>query len=291
MRLKLDSLRFVCFSTGAKGNLYTLIMNRKILDYRASLEYVAAFLGLNKAEFNREIKLPFGGFFRQLSKVKSEPESSMKTYSENILTPYLSKFNMMFFKDGIDFQTQAKFKVGWDIESMRITVPEWTLDGQLCGIMGRLNDPHCEKGERWLPIIPCSRSLTLYGYHHNYETIQAKGLVVIGESEKFVQQMHSMGSHIGLALCGSDISQVQAKYLKGLLIPKIILAMDEGIEEGRVRELAKRLVVDNPVLKNNVGYIWDADNEILPKGSKMSPTDVGKEKFSYLTKTKVRWIT
>lgn len=286
----MDNLRFTCFSTGGKGNIYTLIMDRKILSYHDSLEYVAHFLGLNKADFSREIKLPFGGFYRQLNKAKSEPETTMKTYSENILEPYLSKYNMMFFRDGIDFQTQAKFKVGWDIESMRITVPEWTLNGKLCGIMGRLNDPHCEKGERWLPIIPCSRSLTLYGYHHNYSTIQTKGLTIVGESEKFVQQMHSMGSHIGLALCGSDISTVQAKYLKGLLIPKIILALDEGIEEDRVRELAKRLVVDNQVMRNQVGYIWDADNEILPKGSKMSPTDVGKEKFTYLTKTKVRWI-
>lgn len=291
MRLKLDSLRFVCFSTGGKGNLYTLIMNRKILNFPDSLNWVANFLGLDKSEFNREVKLPFGGFYKQLAKSRVEPESTMKTYSESILEPYAGKYNMMFFKDGIDFQTQAKFQVGWDIETLRITIPEWTFDGKLCGIMGRLNDPNCDKGERWLPIVPCSRALTLYGYHQNYETIQSKGLVVVGESEKFVQQLHSMGSSVGLALCGSDISQVQAKYLKGLLIPKIVLALDEGIEEDRVRTLAKRLVCDNTVLKNKVGYIWDDENEVLPKGSKMSPSDVGKQKFSYLVKSKVRWIS
>lgn len=291
MRLRMDDLRYRCFSTGDKGNLYTLIMNRKILSFPESLDYVASLLGLDKSQFNRQVRLPFGGFYKRLKRELEEPETTMTIYPESILEPYLHKYNMMFFKDGINFQTQAQFKVGWDIESLRITVPEWTLDGKLCGIMGRLNDPNCEKGERWLPIIPCSRNLTLYGYHQNYEMIQSKGLVVVGESEKFVQQMHSMGSQVGLALGGCDISEVQAKYLKGLLIPKIILALDEGIDEDRVREQASRLTVNNQVMQNKVGYIWDEDHEVLPAGSKMSPTDVGKEKFAYLVKKKVRWIT
>lgn len=291
VRLRLSDLRYRCFSTGDKGNIYTLIMERKILSFPDSLEYVAKLLKLEKSHFNRQVRLPFGGFYKQLKREINEPEMTMQTYPEHILDPYLNKYNMLFFRDGISFQTQAQFKVGWDIESMRITVPEWTLDGRLCGIMGRLNDPYCEKGERWLPIIPCSRPLTLYGYHQNYKMIQSKGLAVVGESEKFVQQMHSMGSKVGLALCGCDVSEVQAKYLKGLLIPKIILALDEGLDEDRVREQAGRLVVDNQVMRNKVGYIWDEDHEVLPAGSKMSPTDLGKEKFTYLMKKKVRWIT
>ena len=220
-----------------------------------------------------------------------EPEYSMQTYDTSILDEYAGKYNLMFFRDGINFQTQEHFNVGFDIETLRITVPEYTLDGKLCGIMGRLNDSKCAKEERWLPIIPCSRSLTLYGYHYNYETIQQKNIVVIGESEKFVQQLHSMGSGIGLATCGCDVSEIQAKHIKALMTNKIILAYDEGLEEEQIRLQAEKLALNNAVFKNSVGYVFDKDNEILPKGSKASPSDMGKAAFTELIKKHVIWLS
>ena len=141
-----------------------------------------------------------------------------------------------------------------------------------------------------MPILPCSRSLTLYGYHHNYEAIQQKNIVVVGESEKFVQQLHSMGSRIGLATCGCDISDVQAKHLKAMMTKKIVLAYDEGLEEDQVRSQAQKLALNNAMFCNKVGYIYDRENEILPKGSKASPSDFGKDAFAKLIKTHVTWL-
>jgi len=265
-------------------------MNKKNVIFPKSLEYVADKIGLEKAEFNQKVKFPFNGFYKTLIREIQEPEYSMNTYDEDILTPYLNKYNKMFFNDGIDFQTQQEYQVGYDIETLRISVPIWTLDGKLCGIMGRKNDYDCPKEDRWLPIIPCSRSLTISGYHRNYQTIQQKGLCVIGESDKFPMQMHSMGSYIGLATNGCNISDTQAKYLKGLLIPKMIVAYDEGLEEDAIREEAKKIKVDNPILANQIGYVFDENNEILIKGSKASPTDLGSEPFKELIKNHVKWI-
>lgn len=290
MRLKLDTLKFDGFSINEHGNLYSLVMKTKKLSFPKALRYVAETLGLEKSQFSQKIRYPFGGFYKGLMKEIQEPEYSMTTYDESILDEYANKFNLMFFKDGINFQTQKHFNVGFDLESLRITVPEYTLDGKLCGIMGRLNDSKCSKDERWLPIIPCSRSLTLYGYHHNYETIQQKNIVVIGESEKFVQQLHSMGSGIGLATCGCDVSDVQAKHIKSLMTNKIILAYDEGLDEDQIRLQAEKLILNNAVFKNKVGYVFDKDNEILPKGSKASPSDMGKEAFTELIQRHVIWL-
>lgn len=290
MRLKLDTLKFDGFSINAHGNLYTLVMKTQKLSFPNALKYIANALGLEKSRFNQKIRYPFGGFYKGLMKEIQEPEYSMKTYDESILTEYSGKYNLMFFNDGIDFQTQEYFGVGFDLESLRITVPEYTLDGELCGIMGRLNDSKCDKDERWLPIIPCSRSLTLYGYHYNYETIQQKNIVVIGESEKFVQQLHSMGSYIGLATCGCDVSDIQAKHLKALMTSKIVLAYDEGLEEDQIRAQAEKLVLNNAVFQNRVGYIYDKENLILPKGSKASPSDLGKSAFWELMKNHVIYI-
>ena len=196
----------------------------------------------------------------------------------------------MFRHDGIDFDTQKVFGVGYDIETQRITVPEYTLDGKLCGIMGRLNDKHCDKAERWLPIIPCSRSLTLYGYHRNYADIQDKNIVIIGESEKFVQQLYSMGCKTGLALCGCDVSTIQAKYIKSLMTSRVVLALDEGIAEDQIRSQAEKLITKNAMFTNKVGYIYDKDNKILAKDSKASPSDLGKQAFAELCKYNIVWL-
>ena len=291
MRLKLDTLKFDGFSINAHGNLYSLVMKTKHLSFPKALKYIAETLGLEKSQFSQKIRYPFGGFYKGLMREIREPEYSMTTYDDSILNDYIGKYNLMFFKDGINFQTQQFFNVGFDIETLRITVPEYTLDGRLCGIMGRLNDSRCPKDERWLPIIPCSRSLTLYGYHHNYETIQQKNIVVVGESEKFVQQLHSMGSYVGLATCGCDVSEIQAKHLKALMTSKIILAYDEGLEEDQIRTQAEKLILDNAMFRNKVGYVFDRDNLILPKGSKASPSDLGKGAFLELIKNHVTYIT
>ncbi len=290
MWLKLDTLKFDEFSINLHGNLYTLVMKTQKLSFPDALKFITNKLGLEKSKFSKKIKYPFGGFYKGLMKEIKEPEYSMATYDNSILDKYAGKYNLMFFRDGIDFQTQEHFNIGFDLESLRITVPEYTLDGRLCGIMGRLNDSKCSKDERWLPIIPCSRSLTLYGYHYNYEKIQQKDIVVVGESEKFVQQLHSMGSYVGLATCGCDVSDIQAKHLKALMTSKIILAYDEGLDEDQIRAQAEKLILNNAVFHNKVGYVFDRENLILPKGSKASPSDLGKDAFIKLMKNHVTYI-
>ena len=75
-----------------------------------------------------------------------------------------------------------------------------------------------------------------------------------------------------------------------MLVDKTILAYDEGLEEEYIREEAKKLKVNNAIFNNKVGYVYDRENIIIPKGSKGSPSDFGKEKFSYLIKNCVVWI-
>lgn len=288
--LSLDSLQFYCFSTNDKGNLYTLIMDKKGLSFPQALDYIAKKTGIKISSERVSIKLPFGGFYKNLRRDIIEPESTLQIYPESILQEYSAMPNMMFYNDGIDFDVQAQFNVGYDIITNRITVPIRTFKGEICGIMGRLNDQDCPHEERWLPIIPCARSLTLFGFHQNYYSIQEKGLCIIAESEKAPMQAASMGCNIVLGTSGCHISQVQARYIKSLLTKTIIVAFDEGLDEEFVRSEAQKLVADNYLLKNKVGYIWDNDNDVLIKGGKQSITDLGREKFAYAIHEKVRWL-
>lgn len=289
MVLNLDTLSFHCFSTNSKGNLYTLIMQRKDMNFPNALKWAADYAGLDKEEYDIDIQLPFGGFFQGLVKEISEPEFSMKTYDESELDEYKGFYNTMFLKDGISFESQEKFDIGYDALSNRVTIPIYSLDNKLIGIMGRYNGK-CEKEERWLPIIPCSRSLTIYGFNENYQSIEEKGMAIIGESEKFVMQADSFGCHIALATSGCHISDTQAKHIKSMFLPKIILAYDEGLSEEDIIAEAEKLKMDNQIYENQVGYIYDREHKYLPEGSKASPSDLGKEVFSKLVKECVIWL-
>lgn len=264
-------------------------MQRKDMNFPTALKWAADFAGLDREEYDIDIQLPFGGFFQGLVKEISEPEFSMKTYNESELDEYKGFYNTMFLKDGISFESQEKFNIGYDTLSNRVTIPIYSLDNKLIGIMGRYNGK-CEKEERWLPIIPCSRSLTIYGFNENYQSIQEKGMAIIGESEKFVMQADSFGCHIALATSGCHISDTQAKHIKSMFLPKIILAYDEGLSEEDIIAEAEKLKMDNQIYKNQVGYIYDREHKYLPEGSKASPSDLGKEVFSKLVKECVVWL-
>lgn len=286
----INSLNYNNYTRMVKGNIYTLIMDVKKINFPSSLNYVAKVLKLDKNNLEQNIKFPFGGFYRNLIRESLEPEYSMKTYDPNILNEYSGKYSKLFFEDGISYDSQELYGIGYDIWSKRITIPEYTLDGKLCGIMGRLNDKNCPHEDRWLPIIPCSRPLTIFGYTNNYKNIQQKDLCIIGESEKSVMQLNSFKCRIGLATCGDDISDIQAKYIRGINASRIIVGYDEGLDEDKVRSQAEKLIVDNPLFKNKVGYIYDKNNDILKKGSKCSPMDLGKKAFAELVKKHTIWL-
>lgn len=285
-----DTLTYCSFSRAETGTIYTLIMNKRNLSFPQSLHWVANVLGLEQRSLTNNIKLPFGGFYKELSSPPVNYGEDNKILDEALLTPYANKYNQMFFKDGISYLTQEKFNVGLDISSNRITIPEYDLQGNLIGIMGRLNVVNCEDKDRWLPIIPCHRGSSLYGFHINYQDIIKKQICLIGESEKFVMQLDTMRLNCGLATCGNNISKLQEKAIKMLKVPTIILAYDEGLDEEHIRKQALKLKSDNMLYENRVGYIYDRDNIILPKDSKCSPADLGKDNLHRLMKECVVWV-
>lgn len=289
VRIKLDTLRFSCFSTNEHGSLYNLIMAKTGKTFPETLSWVSRTLNLSKEELIHDIKLPFGGFYKQIIKADTEPELCQKTYDDSILDQYGLVSHTSFIRDGIDVTTQEFFHLGYDIESNRITIPQWDFNGNVVGVMGRSNDRDVPYEYRWLPVIPCARSYTLFGYHQNYAAIQQQQLAIITESEKGVMQLRSMGYNFGLATCTRNISSVQAKYLKALRIEKLILAYDEGITEDELRQEVNKIKIENPILKNSVGYIYDKHGEILKPGTKMSPTDVRVADFRRLV-NKTVWI-
>ena len=291
IKINVDTLSSVCFSTNVKGDIVTLLSDKLGYTFPQTLRWIVQTLNLSDDMFKTpEIKLPFSGYFKFIGK---SYDANVKTQilPPVLLREYTSAPNLKFYHDGILFATQEKFKIGYDCYSKRITIPWFNTMGELIGIMGRLNKDKLEEDElKYLPVIPFKKESVLFGYDVNYANILQKDMCIITEAEKGVMQLDSMGCMIGLGLGGNVITDTRANIIKGLGISNIILAFDEGLDTEVIKENATRLKSNNSFIKNNVGYIHDPNGDIMPKGSKCSPTDLSKAKFQELLKNYVVWI-
>ena len=228
----------------------------------------------------------FGGILDE-DIYEEEKEVEVKTYDESILTDYEIGWNKRFVEDNIPPSIQLKFEIGYDKNSNRITIPWRTINGKIVGVMGRLNSD--DYGNyKYLPLIRFEKHLNLYGIYQNKELIQKEETVYLFESEKSVMQSYNWKIP-AVSLGGNSVSPQQLDMLLSLGVKKIILAYDEGLE----MEVIKRninTIKDNIIFSNDIkiGCMIDMKNEVLPKGSKCSPTDLGKDKFMYLKEHCIR---
>ena len=159
--LDAKSLKFICFSSGDRGSIFNVIMLKKKKTFPEAVKWAARALKMDENELNRPTKLPFDGFYKDLRRGQNDLEWNMKTYPVEILREFGHVNTLAFLKDGINLKIQERFELGYDIQTDRITIPQWNINGELVGVMGRSNDPNIPHNQRWLPIIPCSRSHTL----------------------------------------------------------------------------------------------------------------------------------
>lgn len=290
VRVKKDTLSATCFSTNLKGDLITLVQEKLLVSFPKAIKTIADIIQYKDENPNDTYTPPFGGFYKKISRLRSEEEFDLETYSDDILSRFENVPNLLFYEDGILPQVQLDFGVGYDSVTGRISVPWYSFDGRVCGVMGRLNKREVSDDEtKWFPILPFPKSKTLYGFINNYSSIQEKGLVMIGESEKHSMSLASKGLNVGVSLGGSFMSEVQANNIKSLFPHRVLVMLDEGLEEDHSREIAKQLKMDS-FYKNEVGYIFDRNNMYLPKDSKLAPADLDKGTLKKLIENCTVWI-
>ncbi|MEC0685842.1 hypothetical protein P8888_23045 [Bacillus haynesii] len=292
VKVNKQTLNAFCFSTNLNGDLITLVREKLGFSFPKTIQRIAKIIGFREDDFIdiEAPKTPFGGFYKKIKKFSNPQNLDIETYNDEILDRYESKPNLLFYQDGISIFAQRVFNVGYDCVTGRITVPWKTLSGELCGVMGRLNKKQINEGEtKWLPIIPFPKSKTLYGFVENYDVIREKGIVMIGESEKHTMSLASKGINVGISIGGSFLSKVQANNIKSMFPKKILVMLDEGLEEEHSIEIAKNLKFEN-FFKNDVGYVFDKENMYLPKGSKLAPADLDKDTLHRLIRNCTIWV-
>lgn len=281
-----ETLHYENYSHGQRGNIFTLVMDDKHCDFYMALCTVANYVGFKNTQ-SLKVTLPFGGFYKFLDR-SADDLYDLSEYSTELL-PEKDSLSEKFLRDNIPLIVQERWGVRYSHQDDAILIPIYQ-HSKLVGCKARSNDPYCPKENRWWAYLPYAKTQVVYGLEENYKAIQKINKLVVFESEKSVMQADGYGLKCTTAIGGHSISPAQAKQLKATLVDEIIVAFDEGISEEETRYEAQKLCADNMLLSTKVGYIYDAENDVLRKGYKDSPSDLGREQLQTLLKRKVRWL-
>lgn len=289
--LFIDTLHFKSFSRSLNGDIITLVQEMLEMDFKQAKNWLADKLNIKVSYKKREIILPFGGFFKNITTNKHLDESPPLVYPLSKLDKF-SEYGVskLWIDDNISGLVQEEFKIGYDLESNRITIPWFTEDGDLCGIMGRLNKSDMnekEKKYKYLPIIPFSKGKVLYGLYENYRNILNNECIIIVESEKSVLKGRDMGLNNVVALGGNEIHSRQEKLIKSMFCT-VILALDEGISMEHCIKQANKVKIKNTFFSNKV-YIVDMNNKYI-KNNKVSLLDLDKDTIQKILKEHLIYV-
>ena len=102
---------------------------------------------------------------------------------------------------------------------------------------------------------------------------------MIGESEKMVMQAHSFDVRNVVGIGSNSLSERQARLILQLSPKRIIFALDEGLEFAQTKKNIYTLKRYMP-LENEIDILfWDYTKDPSIRGTKNSPTDMGKDKY------------
>lgn len=286
VRIKLnDNLSSCDFSTSYTGDLFSLISTHVGLKYGEILKSVQTMVNkkINGTYESKEENL-FDGFFNDVY-IPYELEEEEVTYDESILDRYNNgyKWFKRFTDDGILPSSQVKFKIGFDEDSNRITIPWRDSEGKLIGVIARI-DNDIPTNYKYIPLIPFPKHKYLYGLYENKEHIKKSKEVYVFESEKSVLLGDSLNYRSFVSLGGNSISTTQVEQILKLGVNKIVVCLDEGLDVSVIKKDIKTIKDCLFMRDCKVGFILDKENKYLPKGSKASPIDLGKEVFEKLKK-------
>ena len=273
-----ENLQTYVFSKGIGGSFINLVAVHNNWNLSQTINTIIKILGIKNLD---DISLPFifDGIYKKCRNIKKKSD---KTYPVEILDKYIDSPNIRFLKDNISLETQFKFNIKYDSLDNRIIVPWFDKKGKLVGLTGRYNFDNLGNNPKWKAIESFSKGDFLYGIYENQKGIEESGYVIIGESEKFVMQLDSYGYHNALALGNCNITDTQARIIKSLPVNKVILALDEGINIEHLLTQCDKLKGGIFNSNKEIYCIFDNENKVIPKGSKGSPSDYGKENFELL---------
>jgi DNA primase len=175
--------------------------------------------------------------------------------------------------EGISYDTQMMYGIGFDIETRRVTIPLRNRFGQLVGLKGRImrdEDDH----RKYMYILRCQNRYEWFNFHYAHPYILMDKKVFIFEAEKSPMIAFDMGIFNTVGIGASEISDEQVQIIKQLgLDIEIVLCYDKGISLDDIQ-------AGMELFEGRTVYaIYDKDDLL---DGKDSPVDEGKEKWDKL---------
>jgi len=275
----IDNLRSSIRSRGIYGNIYSVIEYIND-DYNTkhAYDFIMGVCGYTKN--TKFMQTPL----QRLNRIKRQralilKHNKLNSIDINILNQYIYGDIKQFTTDGISLEVLKEYDIGYDVTHKRITIPVYSIDGELCGIKGRTVDNI--KNIKFLYLYRCNQSKTLFNYHRSKNDCILDGEVCILESEKGCMQAKTFEVYNTMGLGSSGISYRQLNILLELKVD-IVLCYDEGVDYNTITKTYINFFKG----KRNVYVMYDKNNILK---SKESPTDNGREIWDklYEQKTKI----
>ena len=265
------------------NNLVSWLCKEKNVKFKDVLINIKSILHLSDDWRPQNRRLIFGGVYEHII---HRADSPPKTYDESILDDYLKVPNVRFQRDHISLETQMEFGISYDVNTDRIVIPIRDQHGSLMGLKGRRNyETDNDDDPKYLYLVPCQMSKTLFGYSTNYSLMYG-GTVMIFESEKSVLQCASYGYHNAVALGSNSLSEYQAKMILSLNPQKVIFMLDSDLPLENTKRNIDMLRSVATMRDLQISYFdW---TECLDLPAKASASDEGKEVLEYILEENIK---
>ncbi|WP_226035744.1 hypothetical protein [Aquibacillus saliphilus] len=267
------------------GDIYDLISYFKFnkdtpegmkTNLNKSKQYIINTLKLKGFKNVKEDGTPDYNFHLRKHNKKKKLHEPNPTLEESVLNEFVNlPFDKWISEDGIEWETQKEFEIGFDILSERVTFPVRSKEGSIVGIRGRATRIEDEHKAKYLPIYSFSKSKELFNLHRALPHIIKTKTVIVFEAEKSTMLAHQFGHKNTVAIMGSDLSEIQATMLKSIF-PNLRIVT--GFDKDKTISKTKEMVYELRDYDNLFG-IYDTEDILI---GKEAPVDQGKDVFENL---------
>ena len=274
------------YSRGVNADFFQYIIQEKNVTFREVLQKTKQVLNLSDDWRPQEKKALFNGIYNNI--LRPNKDIVLKTYDESVLDQYEKCGNLRFLRDGISLEAQRFWDVRFSVEDNAIIIPIHNEYGELIGAKARINrDPQEGESKYYYPI-PVAVSNTLYGYSANYQYLYGADTVYVGESEKFCQQLYTMGIRNCVSIGSHTISEKQSKILLQLQPKSITFMLDDGLDLVETKRNADIIKNTSPIFNVPI-YFFDY-RDCLELGAKDSPSDHGIKVWNEIIENNIKDI-
>jgi DNA primase len=261
-------------SRGVKGDIFTLVSyivnecsNESEFDNDLpqakewlidNLGYHAALSKLGKKEKKKE----YNSWLKDIKKKRRKridlgDIKPNDVLPESVVNYYRMKPYQGWIDEGIDYETQVEWEIGFCFDSHRIVVMIRNMIGQLIGVKGRTLDKMYKEKDipKYIYLRKMNKSIELFGLHKTASYIAEKKEIILFEGFKSVFKSWQYGYKNCSSIEGDDIQPVQVSIVKSFGIDvSIVLCYDKDKTPKEIIEQAKKFT------NRKVFIIYDNDD-------------------------------